>query len=291
MYKGVFVAIVTPFKNGKVDENALRAFVSWLIANGVHGIVPCGTTGEAATLSDAEYSQVVKTVVSEVGGRCPIIAGAGSNSTATAIRHAKMVVEAGANATLQVTPYYNKPTEEGLYQHFKAIAAAVNVPHILYNVPGRTALNMQAETTIRLSKIENIVGIKEACGDLEQIKKIKAGVSEDFSILSGNDDQNLEIYECGGVGAISVTGNVAPKEVSSVWNLFNAGKTSEARAAQNVIANLNDAMFIETNPIPVKTTLALMGMCTEEFKLPLTQMDSANKEKLKAVLKTYGLLA
>lgn len=290
MFKGVFVAIITPFKNGQVDEDALRRYIGWLLSEGVHGLVPCGTTGEGATLTPDEYSFVVKTVVREAGGRCPIIAGAGANATAKALELAKIVVEAGADATLQVTPYYNKPTQEGLYQHFKAIAAEVKSPHILYNVPGRTSVNMLPTTVSRLAKIENIVGIKEASGNLTQIEEIKALVEPDFAILSGNDDQNLSIYKRGGCGAISVTANIAPQKVSQVWNLFTSGEETECEYLQKSFSELNKAMFIETNPIPVKTSLSTMGRCKEEFRLPLTPMSPENKKRLQDVLKSYGLI-
>lgn len=290
MFTGVFVASITPFKNDGIDEDALREHINWLISEGIHGIVPCGTTGEAATLTNSEYAQVVKIISEEVKGRCPIIAGAGTNSTAKAIETARLVIEAGADATLQVTPYYNKPTQEGLFQHFKKIAEEVKAPHILYNVPGRTAVNMTAETTIRLSSLGNIAGIKEASGDLKQIQKIREKTSPDFTIFSGNDNQNLEIYKIGGNGAISVTANIAPKLVSEVWNLYMSNNINKANELQEKLSELNTSMFFETNPIPVKTGAALMGKCTDEFRLPLCNMSNENLEKLKAVLQKYKLI-
>lgn len=289
MFKGIFPAIITPFKNGSIDEDALREHVDWLIKSGVHGLVPCGTTGEAATLGIAEYTQIVKIVAEEARERCPVVAGAGANSTAKAVELARLVTEAGADATLQVTPYYNKPTQEGLFLHFKTIAAEVGLPHIMYNVPGRTSVNMLPKTVERLSKIKNIAGIKEASGDLKQIETIRGVTPPSFAILSGNDDQNLEIYKRGGSGAISVTANVAPGDVSKVWSLFEEGKKDDAEKLQTSLRQLNDAMFIETNPIPVKTSLSMMGRCAEEFRLPLCPMDSANKKQLQDVLKSYGL--
>lgn len=290
MFKGVFVAIITPFKNGRIDEECLRKHVSWLISNGVDGIVPCGTTGEGTTLTPPEYSKVVKLVVGEIAGRCPVIAGAGSNATAKAIELARLVMEAGANATLQVTPYYNKPTQSGLYEHFKMIASEVRSPHILYNVPGRTSVNMLPATVERLSKIKNIVGIKEASGDMQQVEDIKKSVPDNFLILSGNDDQNLDVYERGGCGTISVTANVAPAKVVEIWSFFKAGEKLEAQKAQEELAELNKAMFIETNPLPAKTSLAMMGRCKEEFRLPLTPMAVENRKKLEEVLKRYKLI-
>jgi len=282
--------MITPFKNGSIDEEALRNHATWLIDEGVHGLVPCGTTGEGATLNPKEYSNVVRIVKETSAGRIPVIAGAGANATSKAIELAKIVTEAGADLLLQVTPYYNKPTQRGLIEHFTAIAKAVQTPIILYNVPGRTAVNMLPETVEELSKISTIVGVKEASGNLEQIEDIKRRVRDDFSILSGNDDQNLKIYERGGVGAISVTGNVAPAICANVWNNFNSGENKKAATLQEGLAKLNDAMFIETNPIPVKTSLSLMGRCNEEFRLPLTSMSIDNKKKLTDILKSYELI-
>lgn len=290
MYKGVFVAIITPFKDGAVDEEALRRHTDWLINEGVSGIVPCGTTGEGTTLTHEEYSQVVRAVVSETRRRCPVIAGAGANSTAKAVELAHLVIKAGADATLQVTPYYNKPTQEGLYQHFKTIASEVKHDHILYNVPGRTAVNMLPITVEKLSKLANVVGIKEASGDIKQVEAIKNSVPKDFSILSGNDDQNLAIYKAGGSGAISVTANIAPRQVSEVWNLFSSGRDGGVEELQASLADLNKAMFLETNPIPVKTAASLMGFCREEFRLPMTPIAPENKKQLINILKSYELI-
>lgn len=290
MLSGVIVAIVTPFKNGEVDTETLKKHAAWLASEGIHGILACGTTGEATTLHPEEYAEVIKSISDAVSGKCPVIAGAGANSTEKAVTLGRLVTEAGATATLQVTPYYNKPTQKGLYEHFRAIASEVKTPHILYNVPGRTAVNMLPETVAQLSKVENIIGIKEASGNLEQVEKIRATTSSDFLIFSGNDDQNYEIYKRGGNGAISVTANIAPATTSNIWNLHNSGKAEEAKEAQNSLASLNDVLFIESNPIPVKTSLAMMGYCQEEFRLPLTTMDPSNKEKLESTLKSYNLI-
>ncbi len=290
MLKGLCVAMITPFKNGGIDEGALRNHAAWLIDEGVHGLVPCGTTGEGATLNPEEYSNVVRIVKETSAGRVPVVAGAGTNATNKAIELAKIVTEAGADILLQVTPYYNKPPQQGLVEHFTAIAKAVQTPIILYNVPGRTAVNMLPETVEKLSHITNIVGLKAASGNLEQIEKTIQLVPDDFLVLSGNDDQNLEIYERGGVGAISVTGNVAPSLSADVWNLFQNGEKEKAIALQERLASLNDAMFIETNPIPAKTSLSLMGRCEEDFRLPLTTMDPVNKKRLLEVLKSYELI-
>jgi 4-hydroxy-tetrahydrodipicolinate synthase len=290
MFKGVFTAIVTPINKDKIDERALRELTEWQIQEGVHGIVPCGSTGEAMTLSEDEWERTIEIVVDQVKNRLPVIAGAGSNWTEKAVNLTKKAYKLGVSATLQVVPYYNKPTQEGLYQHFKTIAAACDLPVVLYNVPGRTALNMLPETVARLSKISNIVGIKEASGDLSQIKKIRKLAGDDFIILSGEDAQNFAIYELGGVGAISVASNIMPQKVTSVWNNFEAGLKDEAKFIQEELLPLNKAIFIETNPIPVKTALAMMKKIKEEFRLPLTPMSSENRRKLEEVLKNYNLI-
>jgi len=290
MFHGIYTAIVTPFNKGRIDKKALRDLVEWQIQEGIFGLVPCGTTGESATLSDEEWEDVIRTVIEQASSRVPILAGAGSNCTETAVKKTKRAYKLGVDGVLQVTPYYNKPTQEGLYQHFKVVAESADIPVILYNVPGRTAVNMLPETTARLAKIDNIVGIKEACGNLEQIKKLKGMVANDFSILSGEDVQNLSIYELGGVGAVSVASNIVPKKVASVWNSFESGDVDGAKLVQEGINPLNKAIFVETNPIPVKTALALMGKIKEEFRLPLTQMGEGNRKQFEEVLKGYGLI-
>ncbi len=289
-FQGVMTAIVTPFRDGAVDENALRALIEWQIKSGVDAVVPCGTTGESATVTYEEHEKVIRVAVEQSAGRVPVIAGAGSNSTANAVKLAKQAKKAGADGHLQVTPYYNKPTQEGLYQHFKAIAAVVDLPMVLYNVPGRTSVNMLPETVARLSSIDNIVAIKEASGDMEQIKRIVAETGPVFSVYSGDDALNLEIYKAGGKGAVSVTSNVAPSHVADVWDRFSAGDVDAAQKIQSGLASLNKAMFIETNPIPAKTALSLMGKCREEFRLPMTPMSEDHKEELRKVLSQYKLL-
>lgn len=299
MFSGVFTAIVTPFVNGKLDERALRDLIEWQIQEGVHGLVPCGTTGESATLSEEEWFRVIEITTEQAANRVPVIAGAGSNCTDAAVARTKKVYRLGVSATLQVTPYYNKPTQEGLYQHFKAVAAAVpDLPVVLYNVPGRTAVNMLPETVARLAKIKNIVGIKEACGDLKQIEKLRKLTPKDhapspsrgFAMLSGEDAQNFAIYERGGNGAISVASNIMPAKVAEVWNKFSNGDKSGAKFVQEELLPLNKAIFIETNPIPVKTALSIMGRIKEEFRLPLTPMADENKKRLKETLRAYKLI-
>ncbi len=289
-FQGSMTAIVTPFRDGRVDERALAELIDWQIAQGIDVIVPCGTTGEGVTLADAEHARVIRVAVETAAGRAPVLAGAGSNNTARAVSLAKNAKEAGADGTLQVTPFYNKPTPEGLYEHFRAIAEAVDLPLVLYNVPGRTAVNMSAETTLRCAELENVCGIKEASGDITQIKAIAAGRPDDFAILSGEDAMNLDIYRAGGNGCISVAGNVAPDRVSAIWDRFATGEEDAAEDGQRVLAALNEAMFLVTNPIPVKTALAMMGRCREEFRLPLTPMGEEVRDELARRLRTDGLL-
>ncbi len=289
-FSGAMTAIVTPFRSGRVDEESLRELVDWQIGEGIAALVPCGTTGEAATLSDVERERVISVVVKQARGRVPVIAGAGSNNTVQAIVLARLAKAAGADGHLQVCPYYNKPTQEGLFKHFEAIAKAVDLPMILYNVPGRTAVNMEPRTTLRLAAIDAIVGIKEASGKLEQVSAITAEAPDGFAVLSGEDAQNLDIYKAGGRGCISVTANVVPSQVTKVWRQFEAGGASDAQRTQDEIQPLNEAMFFETNPIPVKTALAMMGRIHDEFRLPLTPMSEANRTRLADVLKRYGVL-
>ncbi len=290
MLKGSMVAIVTPFNKGKVDENALRELINFQIENGTDAIVPCGTTGESATLSYEEHEMVVKTTIEAVDGKIPVIAGTGSNSTSETVMLTKEAEKAGADAALLITPYYNKPTQEGLYQHYKMVAEEVNLSLILYNVPGRTSLNMLPETVARLSEMTNIVGIKEATGSLKQASDVIALCPDDFIVLSGDDFITLPMLSLGGSGGISVTANIAPFDMSSMIDAFEEGNLSEARKLHFKMMPINNAMFIETNPIPVKTALALMGKIKEEMRLPLTSMAEKGRETLKSTLKDYGLI-
>ncbi len=290
MFQGSIVAIITPFKNGKIDENALGDLIEYHISNGTDGIVPCGTTGEAATLSHDEHNRIVKLTVETVGGRVPVIAGTGSNSTEEAIcltRHAK---ECGANGALLIVPYYNKPTQEGLYRHFKEIAEEVDIPLIPYNVPGRTGVNMLPSTVARLAEIENIVALKEASGSMTQICEIYRLCGDRIAILSGEDAINFPILASGGRGMISVTANIVPKKTSDMWDAYNGGDIKRARDIHYELFDLHQTLFIETNPIPVKTALSMMGRCTEEMRLPLCPMSEENKERLRQVLERYELV-
>lgn len=290
MFKGSIVAVVTPFKNGKVDEKALGNLIEWHIKQGTNGIVPCGTTGESATLDYEEHHRVIRFTVEAVNKRVPVIAGTGANATDETIMITKEAKKSGADAALVVAPYYNKPTQEGLYRHYKAVAEAVKIPLILYNVPGRTAVNILPSTVARLAEIRNIVAIKEATGDMKQASEIIRLCGNRITVLSGDDFTTLPLMALGGKGTISVSANVAPKLVSQMCALWEKGKFDEARKLHFKLEPLNAAMFIETNPIPVKTALALMGKIQEEFRLPLCEMAPANKEKLKAVLKDMKLI-
>ncbi|MBI5044268.1 MAG: 4-hydroxy-tetrahydrodipicolinate synthase, partial [Nitrospirae bacterium] len=258
--------------------------------NGTDGIVPCGTTGESATLSYEEHNRVIEFTVEAVKGRVPVIAGTGSNSTDEAIMLTKHAKKAKADAALLITPYYNKPTQEGLYRHYKKIAEDVDIPLVLYNVPGRTGVNMLPQTVARLSEIKNIVAIKEATGSLQQISETIQLCGDNIAILSGDDFTALPTYAVGGKGVISVTANIIPKEMSAMWDAFEKGDLKEANRLHYKTFNLHGLMFCETNPIPVKTALSLMGKCTAEFRLPLCPMSDANLEKLKKGLKEYGLI-
>ena len=290
MIRGSIVAIVTPFRNGKVDEKALGSLIEWHIKEGTDAIVPCGTTGESATLDYKEHFRVIRFTVEVVKKRVPVIAGTGANATDETIMITKEAKKAGADAALLVSPYYNKPTQEGLYRHYKAVADAVKMPLVLYNVPGRTAVNMLPATVARLAEIKNIVAIKEATGDMKQVSEVIRLCGDRITVLSGDDFTTLPMMALGGKGAISVTANVAPKLVSRMCAAWEAGNYDEARGIHFQLEPLNNAMFIETNPIPVKTALAMMGRISEEFRLPLCEMSAANREKLRKVLRDLKLI-
>jgi len=290
MFKGSIVAIVTPFKKGKVDEKALGNLIEWHIRQGTNAIVPCGTTGESATLDYEEHHRVIRFTVEAVNKRVPVIAGTGANATDETIMITKEAKKSGADAALVVAPYYNKPTQEGLYLHYKAVAASVNMPIVLYNVPGRTAVNILPSTVARLAEIKNIVALKEATGDMKQASEVIRLCGDKIAVLSGDDFTTLPLMALGGKGTISVSANVAPKLVSRMCALWLQGRYAEARKIHFQLEPLNASMFIETNPIPVKTALSLMGKIKEEFRLPLCEMAPANKEKLKKVLKDMKLI-
>jgi 4-hydroxy-tetrahydrodipicolinate synthase len=290
MFKGSIVAIVTPFSNGAVDEKKLRELVDFQIENGTDAIVACGTTGESSTLDYEEHMDVVRIVFEQAKGRVPVIAGTGSNSTAEAIELTQKAKDMGCAGVLLVTPYYNKPTQEGLVRHYKAIADAVDIPQILYNVPGRTGVNMLPETVARLAGHKNIVAIKEATGSLQQASEVLALCGDQIDVLSGDDFITFPMMACGAKGVISVLANIMPKAVGDLTDAFFAGDLAKARQLHLDTLKIGNAMFIESNPIPVKTALGLMGKCSDEVRLPLCEMGAANKEKLAAILKEYKLI-
>lgn len=291
MFQGSMVAIITPFDElGQVDVESYRQLIEFQIENGTDVIVPCGTTGESATLSYEEHNQVIKTCIEQVNKRVPVIAGTGSNATSEAIEITQHAKEMGADGALLVSPYYNKPSQEGLYQHYKALAESVAIPQVLYNVPSRTGMNVTAATTIRLAEFENIVAIKEASGDLTQASEIVANCGDKIDVLSGDDFLTLPLMACGGKGVISVTANIMPKEVKAMVTAVQEGRWEDARALHLKLLAVHQAMFIESNPVPVKTTASLMGKCRADVRLPLVQMGQDTLEKLQAVLKQYELI-
>ncbi len=291
MFAGSFVAQVTPFKNGRVDEQALAAMIEWQIDSGTHGIVPCGTTGESATLSHEEHTQVVKLAVEVVNKRVPVIAGTGSNSTAEAIQLTREAQEVGADGALMISPYYNRPTQEGIYQHYKAVAQAVpGFPIVFYNIPGRTGSNIEPVTMARMAELDNIVGVKEATGSIDQVINIRLACGDKLAVLSGEDALTFSMMALGGKGVISTVANVAPKQMAAVVNAGLAKDWDTASALQLELVPLIRAVFLETNPIPAKTALALMGKCELELRLPLVPMAEGNLAKLTTALKDAGCL-
>ena len=290
MFRGSIVAIVTPFKNGKVDEDTFRELIEFQLDGGTGAIVPCGTTGESSTLSVEEHSRVIDIAVEAVNKRVPVIAGTGGNSTQEAIELTRYAKEAGADASLQVTPYYNKPTQAGLYEHYKAIAKAVPFPQVLYNVPGRTSVNLLPGTVARLAELEEVVAIKEASGDLAQMASIVQLAGDKITLLSGDDNLILPVLAIGGKGVVSVVANIVPKDTADTVKAWEDGDIEKAAGLFYKLLPLCQAMFYETNPIPVKTSLALMGKITEGLRLPMVSMSETNLEKLKSALRDYELI-
>lgn len=292
MFKGSIVALVTPFtEKGEVDEAALKNLVAFHIKNGTDGLVPCGTTGESATLNYEEHERTIEICVKAAAGKIPVIAGTGSNSTQEAIDMSRFAKKVGSDGLLLVSPYYNKPTQRGLYLHFKAIADAVDLPIILYNIASRTAVNIEPETVARLvSDCKNIVGIKEASGSLDQMSRIIALCGKKLTVLSGDDSMTLPLMAIGGEGIISVVANIIPKDVKALVQAFGSGDIKEARRLHYKMLPLIKAVFIETNPIPVKTAMGLLGMCEPSLRLPMCEMMPQNLETLKKALKDYGLI-
>jgi 4-hydroxy-tetrahydrodipicolinate synthase len=290
MFKGSLVAIVTPFKNGRVDERALGDLIEFQITNGTDGIVPCGTSGESATLTYEEHDRVIEFTVEATRRRVPVIAGTGSNSTDEAITLTKHAKQAGADGALVICPYYNKPTQEGLYRHYKAIAEAVDLPLVVYNIPSRTSVNIQPTTIARLSSIHNIVAIKEGAGSLGQVSEIIQACGTRIAVLAGDDALTVPMMAVGAHGVITVTANIAPADMAALVDAFAAGKLDEAKALHYKLYPLFTALFYETNPIPVKEALGMMGKIQPELRLPLCPMSVENREKLAGALKDYGLI-
>ena len=290
MFKGSFVALITPFANGSVDEDAFQSLVDWQIKQGTHGLVPCGTTGESPTLSHAEHERVVDMCVEVAKGRVPVVAGAGSNATEEAIsltRHAKA---AGADAVLHVTPYYNKPNQEGLYQHFKAIHDAVEIPILIYNIPPRSIVDMSVETMARLAALPNIVGVKDATGDAIRPIETRIACGPDFCQMSGEDPAVIALLAQGGHGCISVTANVAPRQCADMHESWMGGDHDAALAMQERLMPLHRALFVEPSPGPVKFAASLLGLCGENVRLPLVAPTPATRERVEGAMRSTGLL-
>jgi 4-hydroxy-tetrahydrodipicolinate synthase len=284
MFSGAFTAMVTPFRNGEVDVEALEGMVEFQIQNGIHGLVPCGTTGETPCMSEAEDRVVIETVVRVANGRVPVIAGSGSNSTDMAIKYTKMAEEAGADGSLQVAPYYNKPTQEGLFRHFAAVAENTSLPLVLYNIPGRTSVTINADTIGRLAEIPNVVGVKESTLSMNMVSDIRALCGEEFAILSGDDPVTLPLMALGGVGVISVASNVAPAAVSDMVRNLLDGNWERGRELHYALLPLFRALFVETNPIPVKSAASILGLCSDEMRLPMVPLSGENLAMLQQVM-------
>ena len=290
MLKGSIVALITPFDNGSLSESDYVKLINYHLENGTNGIVPGGTTGESPTLSHNEHKKIIEIAVRECRGKIPVVAGTGSNSTDEAIELSKFAEKAGSDALLIVTPYYNKPTQEGLYQHYKKINDNVGIPIIIYNIPSRSVINMNVDTMSKLYELKNIVGVKDATGDLDRVTQQKNKMGDEFIMLSGNDENTLEFNKLGGVGCISVSANVAPKMCSDFHKLCNAGNFNEAKTLFEKLLPMHDVMFVESNPVPAKYSLSLMGMMLEDVRLPLVTAENSSKEKIKAVLKKLALI-
>ena len=291
MFEGSLVALVTPFRNGKIDEKKLKELVEFHISNGTNGLVPCGSTGESATLSHREHARVNEIVVRQARGRILVLAGAGSNSTEETLmlcRHARQIKADGA---LAIVPYYNKPTPAGMFEHFSVVASRIDLPLVIYNIPSRTGVNLPPPTLIALAKKHrNIVGVKESTGNMDQVSEIIRGVPAGFSVLSGDDSMTLPILSLGGRGVISVLANILPRDVAQLCQAWQEGNITGARRIHYRLFPLTKALFTETNPIPIKSAMAMMGLCREEIRLPLVNMNGDNKKKLRAALRDYGLV-
>ncbi len=286
MFSGAFTALVTPFRNGEIDVEALEGLVEFQIKGGVSGLVPCGTTGESPSLSEEEDRTVVETVVRVANGRVPVVAGTGSNSTSMAIKYTKMAEEAGADGSLQVAPYYNKPTQEGLYRHFATVAENTALPIVLYNIPGRTSVTISAETIARLAEVSNIVGVKESTLSMNMASDVKHLCGDDFDVFSGDDPMTFPIMALGGNGAIAVASNIAPAAFSEMVDAMNSGDVERGRKLHYELLPLFRALSVETNPIPVKAAASLLGLCSDEMRLPMVPLADENLAKLREVMET-----
>ena len=290
MFTGSMVALVTPFKNGQVDWPSLEALVEFHIQNGTHGIVPCGTTGESATLTHQEHDDVIRAVIKAVHKQVPVIAGTGSNSTDEAVRLTREAEKSGADGAQMISPYYNRPTQEGIYQHYKKVASEVGIPLIIYNIPGRTGSKIEPETLARLAEISNIAGVKEATGSVDQAIDVIRLCGDRLAVYSGEDSLIYSLMALGGKGVISTVANVAPKETAQLTEACLKGNWEQGRAIQFKLIPLIRSLFIETNPIPVKTALSLMGKCNGEMRLPMTPMGEGNLKKLSQAMREFGLI-
>lgn len=290
-FQGSLVAMVTPFRSGKIDEAKVRELVEFHVRNGTDALVPCGTTGESPTLTHDEHKRLVELIVETAAGRVPIVAGTGSNSTAEAIDLTKHAERAGAAAALVVNPYYNRPTQEGLYRHFRAVAEASALPIFVYNIQGRTAVNVETDTMARLARdCKNVIGVKEASGSLDQMTQVILACGPDFIVLSGDDNLTLPLMAVGGKGVISVIANIVPRETAEMTHAALDGDWKRARELHYKLFPLARAAFIETNPIPIKEAMAMAGMIEPEFRLPMCRMGQANRERLRGILEIYGLV-
>ncbi len=290
MFRGALTALVTPFYQGGIDENAFRSHIANQIEQGIDGLVPCGTTGESATMSHDEHRKIIEIAIEEARGKVPVIAGTGSNNTAEAVELTKFAKQAGASAALVITPYYNKPTIEGMLSHYRAIATEAKIPIVAYNVPSRTGVSLAPQTVARLAEIDGIVGIKEATASLNQVTDIIAACPDDFCVLSGDDSTVLPLLSVGGRGVISVVSNIAPADMAGLVKAYEDGDMAEAKRLHYKLLPLIRALFIETNPIPIKTAMARIGQIAPEVRLPLCRMDEANRDILVSALNDYGLI-
>jgi 4-hydroxy-tetrahydrodipicolinate synthase len=291
MFEGLYTALITPLKNGKVDFDSLGKLIQKQYEAGVNGIVPCGSTGESSTMSHEEHREIIKFCVEKAKGKMKVLAGSGSNSTDEAIHLTKFAKEIGCDGALVISPYYNKPTQKGLYLHFKKIADTVNIPIVLYNIAGRTAVNIEPDTIAKLAKdCPNIIGVKEASGSLDQMSRIKHLAPANFELISGDDALTLPLMSIGGVGVISVISNIVPKQCADLIKAFNSGNIKEAQKIHYQLLSLIKVAFIETNPIPIKTAASLLGICNLEFRLPMCEMNDNNKTLLEKELKNLKLL-